>query len=315
MEDRVKKLYTLTDIAIDVLTGSFVSAFAKTFTAPLDRVKLILQTQDGNISLRSKRYAGVTDCFRKLYEEQGLRSFWRGNFINILRYFPTMAFKLTYVDTVRNNFPRYSKKREYVNYILVNLLATSMSVAGALFWSYPFDYIRTKLAADGHPLNRPYSGFMDCFKSTINGRNGFKGLYSGFTMALVTIVPRNTIFLTGFSQLRNENPFSHKNNFIAFTIFNFVVGSFTSAFASLACYPLETVKNRLILQGDKPLEGRVYVGIVDCFKKIIQEEGLSGFYKGVGLEICRVYSTTIAIVMYSEMKERFDKITAYKYKI
>ena len=61
-------------------------------TAPIERVKLIIQTQDSNPKIRSgevQRYTGIANCFTRISAEQGVAAFWRGNMTNIIRYFPT----------------------------------------------------------------------------------------------------------------------------------------------------------------------------------------------------------------------------------
>lgn len=66
------------------------------------RVKLLLQVQQAITNLPpEQRYKGTIDCFTRVYREQGISSFWRGNFgkisiliycytavANIVRYFP-----------------------------------------------------------------------------------------------------------------------------------------------------------------------------------------------------------------------------------
>ena len=51
-------------------------AVAKTATAPIERVKLIIQTQDANPLIKSgevARYTGIGDCFTRVYKEQGMK--------------------------------------------------------------------------------------------------------------------------------------------------------------------------------------------------------------------------------------------------
>ena len=50
----------------------------------------------------------------------------------------------------------------------------------------------------------------------------------------------------------------------------------TSGF--LLYYPFDTVSRRLMMQSGR--KDVLYTGTVDCFKKIAQNEGLKGFYKG-----------------------------------
>jgi len=64
-----------------VLSGS-AAAVSKTSAAPIERVKLLLQNQNELIKqgkLASK-FNGVHDCVFKTLRNEGVRSFWRGNF-------------------------------------------------------------------------------------------------------------------------------------------------------------------------------------------------------------------------------------------
>jgi len=47
----------------DFWIGGTAGAISKTIVAPIERVKLLLQTQDANKSLEGKKYAGMVDCF------------------------------------------------------------------------------------------------------------------------------------------------------------------------------------------------------------------------------------------------------------
>ena len=96
----------------DFAAGGISGAVAKTCTAPIERVKLIIQTQDANPLIKSgevKRYTGIADCFRRVASEQGIGAFWRGNFTNVIRYFPTQAFNFAFKDIFTNisNYWKY----------------------------------------------------------------------------------------------------------------------------------------------------------------------------------------------------------------
>ena len=64
--------------------------------------------------------------------------------------------------------------------------------------------------------------------------------------------------------------------------------------AFLASYPLETVVRRLEYEATKPKEEQIYDGIIDCFKKILENEGIGGFFKGALMAL--ITSTTYAMV-------------------
>merc|ERR1712226_828374 len=70
------------DFMIDFALGGVSGAVAKTLTAPIERIKLVIQTQDANPKIRSgevPRYTGIMDCGSRIMKEQGARRFWDGN--------------------------------------------------------------------------------------------------------------------------------------------------------------------------------------------------------------------------------------------
>ena len=74
----------------DFMVGGISAAVSKTFVAPIERVKLLLQVQDASKHIAQEdKYKGISDCFSRVYKEQGFASFWRGNLANVIRYFPT----------------------------------------------------------------------------------------------------------------------------------------------------------------------------------------------------------------------------------
>jgi solute carrier family 25 (adenine nucleotide translocator) protein 4/5/6/31 len=88
----------------DLLAGGTAGAIAKTLSAPLERVKLLLQTQKLNPSLIKYPYESSTHCFRRIYQEEGLLAFWRGNMASIYRYYPNIAMSLAFKDLYKRLF-------------------------------------------------------------------------------------------------------------------------------------------------------------------------------------------------------------------
>jgi solute carrier family 25 (mitochondrial 2-oxodicarboxylate transporter), member 21 len=51
-------------------------------------------------------------------------------------------------------------------------------------------------------------------------------------------------------------------------------------------YPLDVIKTRVQLQGRAPVPGQdYYTGMLDCFRKIVKNEGASRLYRGIGAPI------------------------------
>ena len=165
---------------IDFCAGGVAGAVAKTATAPIERVKLLIQTQDANpkiISGEVARYTGIVDCFTRVSSEQGFMAFWRGNTVNVIRYFPTQAFNFAFKDTIKGFFPKYDPKKEFGKFFAANIASGGLAGAGSLTIVYPLDYARTRLASDVGSGNPQFTGLLDCLMKTAQG--GFFNMYSG----------------------------------------------------------------------------------------------------------------------------------------
>ena len=98
---------------------------SKTVVAPLERVKILLQIQDAQKFIpKEERYKGIVDCFSRVHKEQGFLSFWRGNVVNVVRYFPTQALNFAFKDTYKKLFmDGIDKKKEFWKFFAGNLAA------------------------------------------------------------------------------------------------------------------------------------------------------------------------------------------------
>eukprot|EP00691_Histiona_aroides_P001162 EC851117.1.p1 GENE.EC851117.1~~EC851117.1.p1 ORF type:complete len:142 (+),score=28.80 EC851117.1:82-507(+) len=84
------------------MLGGVSAAVSKTVVAPIERVKLLLQVQAASKQIKPEdQYKGIVDCFRRVNAEQGFSSFWRGNFANVVRYFPTQALNLSFKGSLQ----------------------------------------------------------------------------------------------------------------------------------------------------------------------------------------------------------------------
>merc|ERR1711959_576380 len=277
---------------IDFLAGGVSGAIAKTCTAPNERVKLIIQTQDANPRIMSgeiPRYTGIVNCFTRVGSEQGFLAFWRGNF----------AIK----DTIKAMFPKYSPKQDFWKFFAVNMASGGLAGAGSLCIVYPLDYARTRLASDVGSGKRAFNGLSDCLIKTAKGPKGFLSLYNGFGVSVVGIIPfRGTYFgvndtLVGLipKELKND----HGLKGIAA---KFACAQTAALCAAYASYPFDTVRRRLQMQSEKPPEEWVYKGTMHCFNKILKDEGFSALFKGAGANALRTVGSALVLVLYGEIK-------------
>jgi solute carrier family 25 (adenine nucleotide translocator) protein 4/5/6/31 len=289
---------------IDFAAGGISGAVAKTCTAPIERVKLIIQTQDSNPLIRSgkvARYTGIGNCFTRVYQEQGLKAFWRGNLTNVIRYFPTQAFNFAFKDSIKALFPRYSSKTEFGKFFLVNMASGGLAGAGSLCIVYPLDYARTRLASDVGSGQKSFNGLADCLVKTAKGPGGFMGLYNGFGVSVIGIIPYRGAYFGVNDSLAGINPWRRDKGPLR-VISVFACAQTAAISAGYASYPFDTVRRRLQMQSEKPKSEWLYKGTMDCFRKISAEEGVSALFKGAGANALRTVGSALVLVLYSEFK-------------
>lgn len=292
--------------AMDFCLGGVSGAVSKTLTAPIERVKLLIQTQDANPKIRSgevPRYTGIGNCFSRVYSEQGMAAFWRGNFTNCIRYFPTQAFNLSFKDSIKKLFPKkYNPKTEFPMFFATNMASGGLAAAGSLCIVYPLDYARTRLASDVGGGKKTFNGLADCLKKTAGGPGGFFALYAGFGVSLMGIIPYRGFQLGAFDTLVGLNPYKSDKGILG------IVSTFGAAQSAIIAgaaisYPFDTVRRRLQMQAEKPVEEHVYKGTLDCLKKIAAEEGVGpGLYKGFIANALRSVGGALVLVLYDRAK-------------
>lgn len=293
----------MSEFVINFLAGGVSGAVAKTATAPIERVKLLIQTQDANpkiISGEVARYNGIVDCFVRVASEQGVSAFWRGNLTNIIRYFPTQAFNFAFKDSIKALFPKADKKTEFGKFFMINMASGGLAGAGSLMIVYPLDYARTRLASDVGSGKQQFNGLLDCLKKTV-ASSGVGGLYNGIGVSIVGIIPYRGVYFGLFDTLSGYNPYQKDENAVLRAASKFACAQTSAISAGYASYPFDTVRRRLQMQSEKPKEEWVYSGTADCFQKIVANEGVGALFKGAGANALRTVGAAMVLVLYSEI--------------
>ena len=74
---------------------------------------------------------------------------WRGNWVNVVRYFPTQALGFSFKDYFNSLF-KVSKetKADKINFLLIRILNGGLAGAATTFFVHPLDFARTRLGVD-----------------------------------------------------------------------------------------------------------------------------------------------------------------------
>ncbi|PVI02256.1 mitochondrial 2-oxodicarboxylate carrier protein-like protein [Periconia macrospinosa] len=147
---------------------------------------------------------------------------------------------------------------------------------------YPLDVVKTRIqlqhgtvvAVAQNGQQEGYTGVIDCFRKIVRNERA-RNLYRGITAPILMEVPKRAI---KFSANDTFGPL-YRRLFHSPTLTQplaILTGASAGAVESLVVVPFELLKIRL---QDKTSAAR-YTGLVDCFSKVVRNEGLLALYNG-----------------------------------
>ncbi|KAL4815207.1 mitochondrial carrier domain-containing protein [Aspergillus spinulosporus] len=296
-----KSVLGMPGFVVDFLMGGVSAAVSKTAAAPIERIKLLIQTQDE--MLRSgrldRKYNGLMDCFRRTTQAEGVVSLWRGNTANVIRYFPTQALNFAFRDTYKSMFA-YKKDRDgYAKWMAGNLASGGMAGATSLLFVYSLDYARTRLANDAKSSKgggeRQFNGLIDVYKKTL-ASDGIVGLYRGFGPSVLGIVVYRGLYFGMYDSLK---PVLLTGALEGSFLVSFLLGWGVTTGAGIASYPLDTVRRRMMMTSGEAVK---YSSSFDAFRQIIAREGVKSLFKGAGANILRGVAGAGVLSIYDQVQ-------------
>uniref|UniRef100_A0A7E4VED8 EF-hand domain-containing protein n=1 Tax=Panagrellus redivivus TaxID=6233 RepID=A0A7E4VED8_PANRE len=277
-----------------LVAGGVAGCMSRTCTAPLDRLKVFLQVH----STYQNRYNLFT-ALSFLYKEGGLKSFWRGNGINVIKIAPESAIKFMAYEQAK----RVIQNMKHSNELTVGERFLAGSSAGAFSQTiiYPLEVLKTRLA-----LRR--TGQLDKglihFGIKMYRKEGFYCFYKGYVPNLLGIIPYAGIDLAIYETLKSVYVKSHPDLTEPGVLALLACGTCSSTCGQLASYPLALVRTRLqartisqdVAQPDN---------MIGQFKYILKNEGLPGLYRGITPNFMKVIpAVSISYVVYENMRKR-----------
>jgi solute carrier family 25 (adenine nucleotide translocator) protein 4/5/6/31 len=287
--------------AKDFIAGGVSAAISKTAVAPIERVKLLLQVQHASKQIEeSKRYKGIIDAFVRIPKEQGVVAYWRGNFANVIRYFPTQALNFAFKDKYKQVFlGGVDKNTQFWRYFIGNLASGGAAGATSLCFVYPLDFARTRLGADigKGGADRQFTGLGDCLVKVYKS-DGLIGLYRGFNVSVQGIIIYRAAYFGFFDTAKGMLP-DPKNTPL---VISWMIAQTVTTISGIISYPFDTVRRRMMMQSGLAANERMYRSTIHCWGKIAKTEGSRAFFKGALSNVFRGTGGAFVLVLYDELK-------------
>ena len=278
-----------------MMAGAFAGMLSRVVVAPLDVIKIRMQVQvepvAGGGTLGAGKYRGIAQCARTILKEEGARGLWAGTVPALFLWVPYTAVQFAALGEFKRVARENGGDPEKPP-----LAFAGGAVAGATATvvTYPFDVMRTVLAAQGSP--RVYESLPAAAAGILKSR-GPAGLYAGVGVTLLEIVPASAIQFGVYALLRDiargasssetGEPRSTTRSAVS-PLVNAACGFGAGSVARVIIHPLDVVKKRFQVAGlarslryGERVATAEFSSFASAFGTILRKEGVRGFYKGL----------------------------------
>ncbi|KAM7071256.1 electrogenic aspartate/glutamate antiporter SLC25A13, mitochondrial [Acridotheres tristis] len=267
-------LIQIAESAYRFALGSVAGAVGATAVYPIDLVKTRMQNQRSTGSFVGElMYKNSFDCFKKVLRYEGFFGLYRGLLPQLLGVAPEKAIKLTVNDFVRDKF----RTKDGSVPLAAEILAGGCAGGSQVIFTNPLEIVKIRLQVAGEITTGPRVSALSVLRDL-----GFFGLYKGAKACFLRDIPFSAIYFPCYAHLKasftNEDGRVSPGNLL-------LAGSIAGMPAASLVTPADVIKTRL--QVAARAGQTTYSGVVDCFVKILREEGPKALWKGAGARVFR----------------------------
>ncbi|KAJ8772469.1 hypothetical protein K2173_027646 [Erythroxylum novogranatense] len=277
------------------IAGGIAGAASRTATAPLDRLKVVMQVQTTRASL--------VPAIKKICKEDGLLGFFRGNGLNVVKVAPESAIKFYAYEMLKNMICDMKGEDKSDIGAGGRLFAGGMAGAVAQTAIYPLDLVKTRLQTSACEGGRaPNLGVLT---KDIWVHEGPRAFYKGLVPSLLGIIPYAGIDLAAYETLKDMSRTYILHDTEPGPLVQLGCGTISGALGATCVYPLQVIRTRL--QAQRSNSATAYKGMSDVFWRTLQNEGCRGFYKGLFPNLLKVVpAASITYMVYEAMKKSLE---------
>ncbi|XP_067108634.1 electrogenic aspartate/glutamate antiporter SLC25A12, mitochondrial-like isoform X2 [Osmerus mordax] len=253
--------------------GSIAGATGATAVYPIDLVKTRMQNQRSTSSFVGElMYKNSFDCAKKVLRYEGFFGFYRGLVPQLIGVAPEKAIKLTVNDFVRDKFTTKDGIPAFAE-----VLAGACAGGSQVIFTNPLEIVKIRLQVAGEITTGPRVSALNVVRDL-----GFFGLYKGAKACFLRDVPFSAIFFPVYAHTKAE--FADEQGRLG-PLQLLTAGAIAGIPAASLVTPADVIKTRLQVAARAGQTS--YTGVIDCFRKIMREEGFKALWKGAGARVCR----------------------------
>lgn len=280
-----------------LIAGAVAGAASRTATAPLDRLKVVMQVQTSR--------ACIVTAIKNIWKEGGGLGFFRGNGLNVMKVAPESAIKFYTYEMLKRVIGDFMGEKQEDIGTGGKLVAGGVAGAVAQTAIYPVDLVKTRLqtyACEGGRVPK-----LGKLSKDIWVHEGPRAFYRGIVPSLLGMIPYAGIDLAAYETLKDMSKKYIPEDTEPGPFVHLGCGTISGALGATCVYPLQVIRTRLQAQPCNCNSSTAYKGMSDVFWKTLEHEGIKGFYKGLVPNLLKVVpAASITYLVYETMKKSLD---------
>eukprot|EP01084_Bolivina_argentea_P066320 120883_1 len=291
--------------------GICAGVLTKSTVQPLDFIRTRLQVHD----VAQSEYQ-IIGTIKNILKNEGLLCVYRGLSANLLGSGTNWGIYFFSYENLKRYFiqSNITPKTSSINHFMAGYL----SGICAITVTNPIWCIKTRLQIDPK-----YNGFIDCLRK-ICKEEGILTLYRGLGPAYILVL-NPALQFTFYEKLKQifiqlhlqYDSNTHSIDDVLGSTDFLAMGAMAKMLSSSTVYPMQLIRARLfqtekvsVSNSNIAIQQNKYFGVHDCVKRIIVNEGISGFYKGLSVNLIKtVPCSALTFFFYENSLKLFKKMS------
>ena len=251
----------------------------------------------------------IIKAISTLYRQGGLRAFYVGNGLNVVKVFPESSMKFGSFEVTKKLMSRLEGSEPDRLSKFSTYIAGGLAGVIAQFSVYPIDTLKFRVQCA--PLNNDLRGNKLLFQTArdMYRAGGLKKFYRGVLVGVTGIFPYAALDLGTFTMMKKWYTANQSKKLKIpedqVSISNLIVlpmGAFSGTVGATMVYPVNLLRTRLQAQGTFA-HPATYSGFSDVLVKTIKSEGVPGLFKGLVPNLLKVCpAVSISYLCYENIK-------------
>jgi hypothetical protein len=297
---QLRGVFGVVSQTLELFVGTAAAVASRTVVAPLERLKIVLQTAPMARGERARPWT----LLRQLVRQDGVAALFRGNGVNALRLAPCLAANMVLLPLLQRVYLRHKAQRMGVRHAPLHVFESGVlgGVAAAVsnLIVYPLDVWRCVLAV--HRGRERLT--VRAVAQQLSSQGGLRAHFRGVAATSVYMFAHVGAKIAVFEHLRSVplpawvSGGAADRARVRPALWSFACGAAATVAAQTAVYPFDVLRRRMQLTQTR--------GLLAAVRELLAAQGWRGLYRGLSVNTVKTFpAAAVSLGAYEWARNRY----------